>query len=236
MKWFCVPCGAFPLQLETLLKSFFNNVFNCSGNAPISWPSFFQIGTYTWIALFQFGLLFTIIPYKKMFCKVKDPIPKNENIGVYRITCGDCCAVYIRETGRKSRIRFNEHITAFAKNRSHDSAVGAHLLVCEHAIDNIDVVLLHEGKSFNKRSTFDTLEIYKHRAKNYNQRVHSRTWFSRKAVCVIPYSSCHCRHSLSLLVFFPFCSSTHAVIRVFSLFKFVSLTMTNRSKVLVIFQ
>jgi len=52
-------------------------------------------------------------------------------------------------------------------NRSHDSAVAAHLLESGHAMDNIDVVLLHEENSFNRRLTLETLDIYKHRAKNH---------------------------------------------------------------------
>jgi len=38
---------------------------------------------------------------RQNLCRLKDPIPQTQRSGVYRITCGDCPATYIGETGRQ---------------------------------------------------------------------------------------------------------------------------------------
>ena len=99
---------------------------------------------------------------QRLFCHLKDPIPKDERSGVYKISCGDCDAVYIGETGRQLKVRIKEHLDAVRKNRPERSTFASHLLQSGHSVDRIEVSLLHIESSFRKRLTLESIQIIKH--------------------------------------------------------------------------
>ena len=41
-----------------------------------------------------------------------EEIPLTEKSGVYKLKCGECNKIYLGETGRKFKIRMNEHAKA----------------------------------------------------------------------------------------------------------------------------
>ena len=83
----------------------------------------------------------------KTFSRLKDPIPKHERSGVYKIECGDCPATYAGETGRQLDIRINEHLDVYEKNEPSRSAFAAHFSTSYHSLDKIESSLLHEKNS-----------------------------------------------------------------------------------------
>ena len=53
---------------------------------------------------------------KKLFSKLKDPIPSDEKSGgVYQIRCNDWSALYVGQTRRKLKTRISEHHNAMKK-------------------------------------------------------------------------------------------------------------------------
>ena len=100
---------------------------------------------------------------RQHLCRLKDPIPQTQRIGVDRITCGDCPATYIGETGPQISVRFKEHCDTITKNRPKTSAFGAHILQTGHSIDRACISLLHEENAFRKRLALEHLEIIKHK-------------------------------------------------------------------------
>ena len=106
---------------------------------------------------------------RKLFCKSKDPIPKNEKSGVYRIDCGECPATYIGETGRKLSTRFGEHIAAHRNKQSNKSAFAGHLLMSSHSPDNAEVTLVHEENIHNRCLILEAIKIAKLRDPSCNR-------------------------------------------------------------------
>ena len=80
---------------------------------------------------------------------LKDPLPRDDRTGVYRVTCGDCGALYIGQTGRKMSKRLSEH-----KTKS-NSAVQKHCIRSGHNLDHLSCEILH---SVSKGGTMNTLE------------------------------------------------------------------------------
>ena len=76
--------------------------------------------------------------------------------GVYSITCGDCSAEIIRQSGRNLSIRLAEH-----KKNLNTSCVGKHLKNTKYNPDSLKVKLLHQEKNYNKRLILEQLEIDK---------------------------------------------------------------------------
>lgn len=98
----------------------------------------------------------------KILSKLKDPIPKSERSGVYKLKCSDCEAVYIGETGRQLSVRVREHVHAFTENKPKKSAFAAHLIQNNHSFQEGMEVLLHEENDFRKRLALETIEITRH--------------------------------------------------------------------------
>jgi hypothetical protein len=68
--------------------------------------------------------------------------------GVYKLTCPDCEKVYVGQTGRSFKVRFNEHKNAFQTN-NHTSKFVQHLIEHNHSfgtIHNTMQVLQHHSK------------------------------------------------------------------------------------------
>ena len=76
--------------------------------------------------------------------------------GVYKISCRDCDAIYIGETGRQVATRVKEHVRDYVK-----SNMGRHLLAYNHKLDEDKVVILHKTKKGPLQMCWETYEIYK---------------------------------------------------------------------------
>ena len=84
---------------------------------------------------------------------MKDPVPRQDKCGVYSLSCGQCPATYIGQTGRSIGERQNEHFSAHRNNAPHRSAFARHLLEAGHLPQNAHMELLHQaskGRLLNK--------------------------------------------------------------------------------------
>ena len=71
-----------------------------------------------------------------MFRKPEDAISFEQMRGlVYKISCRDCNAVYVSETGRSVRTRKREHADAVKTFNTKKSALSQHVLDFDHKID-----------------------------------------------------------------------------------------------------
>ena len=78
-----------------------------------------------------------------IFCKPKDKVLDKEKSGlVYQISCCDCDAVYIGETGRGSETRKREHIEADKNFDLKISAQCQHVAKNDHFIDRDNAKIL----------------------------------------------------------------------------------------------
>ena len=135
-KWVRLPyLGTFSSQLNHILRQFKYR------------PAFYNTNT-----------------LKHHLCALKDPIPKFERSGVYKISCSDCPAIYIGETERQLKVRIGEHVEAFTSNLSkRKSAFAEHLLQAGHTFDRDSTSLLHVENSYSKRRALEDFEIERHR-------------------------------------------------------------------------
>lgn len=88
---------------------------------------------------------------------------ENKN-GVYKITCGDCDATYIGQTGRDLKTRFKEHTT----NNNTSSAMGRHLFLENHKTTTKNLSLLHSIPKSYKLTLYEKYEITKHKQNKTN--------------------------------------------------------------------
>lgn len=84
----------------------------------------------------------------------KDSTAPSDKPGVYRISCGECSATYIGQTGRRFRKRFSEHKT-FHSNPDDNNAVALHCLEHNHDRNKLTGRLLHVC---DKTTTMNRLE------------------------------------------------------------------------------
>lgn len=100
---------------------------------------------------------------KRLICGLKDPIPQQEQSGVYKINCNDCPAIYIDETERQISTRVNEHTEAYnSRLRRRNSTFAEHLLQSGHTFQKDDVQLLHIESSYFTRRASEDIEITRH--------------------------------------------------------------------------
>ena len=74
--------------------------------------------------------------------------------GVYSITCRECSAEYIGQSGRNLAIRLTEH-----KKNVNTPCVGKHLKINKHDPNCLKVKLLHQENNLHKRLILEQLEI-----------------------------------------------------------------------------
>ena len=75
-----------------------------------------------------------------LFCKPKDAVNFEQKHGlVYQISCRDCNAVYVGETGHSVRTRKREHADAVKTFNTKKSALSQHVMDFNHRIDWDDV-------------------------------------------------------------------------------------------------
>ena len=95
-----------------------------------------------------------------IFRKSKDPIDFEEKRGlVYQISCRDCDAIYIGETGRSVKIRKREHVSAVRNFDPEKSALCQHVLEHDHVIDWKNVKILKSEPHANRCRTTESFLI-----------------------------------------------------------------------------
>lgn len=91
----------------------------------------------------------------------KDKIHILQKSGVYKLTCDDCNAIYIGETGRSFEVRIREHL----KNKN--SNFGNHLQEKKHNFKiESNVEILHIENKSHKLTLLEAYEIDRHRINN----------------------------------------------------------------------
>ena len=88
-----------------------------------------------------------------LFRKPKDVINFEQKRGlVYQISCRDCNAVYVGETGRSVRTRKREHADAVKTFNTKKSALSQHVMEFDHRIDWDNVkILKSESHAYRRR-------------------------------------------------------------------------------------
>ena len=72
---------------------------------------------------------------RSLLVHVKDPIPPEGRKGVvYQISCSDCPATYVGQTGRTLEHRIKEHKYALTSGNIDKSAVAEHMAMTGHTI------------------------------------------------------------------------------------------------------
>ena len=104
--------------------------------------------------LTQVGIGVALKPHHKLssfFRKPKDVIYFEQKRGlVYQLSCRDCNAVYVGETGRSVRTRKREHADAVKTFNTKKSALSQHVMDFDHRIDwdNISIRSLRSFDNF----------------------------------------------------------------------------------------
>ena len=90
--------------------------------------------------------------------KLKDRIPTEKQSGVYKLSCGECEALYIGQTGRAFKTRFGEHRTAFNKNKPEDSAMAKYCINQRHNFNTVSGKLIHATSKSILLNRFEEIE------------------------------------------------------------------------------
>ena len=106
--------------------------------------------------LTQVGIGVALKPHhtlSSLFRKPKDALSFEQNRGlVYQISCRDCNAVYVGETGRSVRTGKREHADAVKTPNPKKSALSQHVMDFDHGIDwdNVKIPKL-ESHAYRRR-------------------------------------------------------------------------------------
>jgi hypothetical protein len=99
---------------------------------------------------------------RPLFSGCKDKIDKWSRSGVYKLSCADCEACYVGQTGRSFKVRINEHIRDWKKNKKDDSNFARHLIEESHHFDlDNNVEILHFESKGRLLNILEIMEIHK---------------------------------------------------------------------------
>jgi len=90
-------------------------------------PSLVDFHTHSDSFIESFGFhaaYYSLNTTSKIFSKLKDLIPSNERSGVYKLSCSDCQALYIGQTGRELKFKISEHNPACPRNAASEEEDG----------------------------------------------------------------------------------------------------------------
>ena len=99
----------------------------------------------------------------KKYIKVhKDVYPQtSKNNVVYKISCNDCDATYVGQTGRKLKTRIAEHRNHIRHNTSARSVITEHRRQLDHEFKWDEVEILDEEPSYRRRLVSEMINIKK---------------------------------------------------------------------------
>ena len=89
----------------------------------------------------------------------KDKLNDQEKSGIYEIWCEDCDMVYIGQSCRSIKVRFEEHISKFRRKHFDTSANAAHMFHNKHDITIINLKLLENVRHHRGLDFLDTVHI-----------------------------------------------------------------------------
>jgi hypothetical protein len=88
---------------------------------------------------------------RDVLTRVKDPSPKNSRVGtVYKITCAECPASYLGETGRTLECRIKEHKRCIA-NKDASNSIAVHHMATRHEMDWEGATCLEYASHYGQR-------------------------------------------------------------------------------------
>ena len=135
---------------------------------PFVGKSSYKIGKILSRAGFR-AAFYPVTTLRGILSHTKDPQPSTERSGVYRLSCADCNAVYVGQTGRALKLRVDEHKAFWRrrKKRTHDdfhgSAFADHLVAAGHSCCHVKGVrLLHNATKGRRLSHLEYAEIVSH--------------------------------------------------------------------------
>jgi len=105
------------------------------------------------ITLFGYRVGFYPITTISKLINLKNPTSPHHNLGIYKISCGECNSFYIGQTGRKFGTRLLEHHAAYRSRKTQESAIAAHCLQENHDMIESTGELLHtcgKGRTMNR--------------------------------------------------------------------------------------
>lgn len=91
----------------------------------------------------------------------KDKIDKFKKTGVYKLSCPDCNAFYVGQTGRSFEIRYKDHCRSFRLQKT-DSTFANHSIESNHRFPDLNSLdILHVVDKGFKLNVLESIEIYK---------------------------------------------------------------------------
>jgi len=92
----------------------------------------------------------------------KDICPRTSKSNVvYKISCNNCDASYVGQTGRQLKIRITEHRNHIRHNTSVRSVITEHRLQYDHDFQWDNITILNEEPYYRKRLISEMLNIKK---------------------------------------------------------------------------
>ena len=95
---------------------------------------------------------------------MKDKRMDLEKSGIYSISCSNCDALYIGQTRRAIKTRYNEHCADCRKEATQDKPMPFHAISNHHKFQ--DVKLLKEVRNPLQLDAYESLYLHKHRNEN----------------------------------------------------------------------
>lgn len=96
---------------------------------------------------------------RDLLCNQKDRIPPDEKSGIYKISCGECSAVYLGQTKRRFKTRLREHKNATENNRINESSVAKHSINFQHAINWNNAKLIKNIRNVGHLNAWESMHI-----------------------------------------------------------------------------
>ena len=118
------------------------------------------------------GLKVAMKPHSTIRQLLGTPKDKDDTVDkagvVYKITCNDCEATYIGQTGRHLRDRLKEHRKAVESGNTHHSGVAEHAYKAHHNVDLDNITVLDQESNLQRRLVREALHI-RHQAPAMNR-------------------------------------------------------------------
>lgn len=100
----------------------------------------------------------------------KDKLPMNDRSGVYEFKCNtnDCPKVYVGQTIRAARVRFDEHVKWADRGQRSKSAIAEHSIDYDHPISIENFRVIKEATGYHRVNTLEAIHIHRNVATDEN--------------------------------------------------------------------
>lgn len=99
---------------------------------------------------------------KHLLGSTKDKTPKEMKSGIYKIECNECSEIYIGQTSRNIKTRYEEHESHIKKNRPTKSAVALHVIENQHVCTIENLTLVKQVNNKRKLDAYESIYMHKH--------------------------------------------------------------------------